>query len=94
MFAFVPGVLLALFFKFYLLAGIITLLQIPLALLYNFTIYHIQKLTLREQNIKIPNGMILTSIFYILFYQLIMTPATLDGYWSELIQKKKNWGHD
>ncbi len=94
MFAFVPGVLLALFFKFYLLAGILTLLQVPLALLYNFTIYHIQKLTLREQNIKIPTGMLFTSIFYILFYQLIMTPATLDGYWSELIQKKKTWGHD
>ena len=91
LFGFFPGVLLAVFFKFYLIAGIVTLLQIPLAILFNLTIYMIQKDSLKKEGLNIPNGMWLTSLFYIMFYQLIMTPATLDGYYSEILQKKKSW---
>jgi biofilm PGA synthesis N-glycosyltransferase PgaC len=91
LFGFFPGVLLALFFKFYLIAGIVTLLQIPLAIIFNLTIYTIQKDALTSQGIEIPKGMWLTSLFYVMFYQLIMTPATVDGYWAELLQKKKSW---
>ena len=91
LFGFFPGVLLALIFKFYLIAGIMTLLQIPLAILFNVTIYMIQKDALKQEGLKIPNGMWLTSLVYIMFYQLIMTPATLDGYYAEILQKKKTW---
>jgi biofilm PGA synthesis N-glycosyltransferase PgaC len=91
LFGFFPGVLLALIFKFYLIAGIVTLLQVPLAILFNLIIYTIQKDSLKEEGLKIPNGMWLTSIVYIMFYQLIMTPATLDGYYAEILQRKKSW---
>jgi biofilm PGA synthesis N-glycosyltransferase PgaC len=94
LFVFVPGVLLALIFKFYLIAGLMTILQIPLALLYNLTIYFIQKKSLESQNVKIPKTMWLNSLIYITIYQLIMTPATLDGYWSELRRKKKTWNDE
>lgn len=30
-------------------------------------------------------------IFYMLFFQLIMTPATLSGYVSELLKRKRVW---
>jgi len=92
LFVFFPGVIAALFFKFYLIAGIMTLLQLPLAIMYNFTIYFIQKNSLKEEGLSIPTGMWSTSVIYILIYQLIMTPATLDGYLSELLNKKKTWG--
>ena len=94
LFVFFPGVLAALIFKFYLIAGIVTLLQIPLAIMYNITIYYIQKNSLKEEKISIPPGMWAASLIYILIYQLIMTPATLDGYLSEFLRKKKTWGHD
>ena len=94
LFIFLPGVLLALFFKIYLIAGIMTILQIPLAIMYNLTIYFIQKKSLKNEGIEIPTGMWLNSLIYIVFYQLIMTPATLDGYWSELRKKKKTWNDE
>lgn len=94
LFVFFPGVMMAIFYKFYLIAGIVTLLQIPLAVLYNITIYLIQKQSLNEEKISLPNGMWLTSVVYILIYQLIMIPATLDGYLSELLNKKKTWGDE
>jgi biofilm PGA synthesis N-glycosyltransferase PgaC len=94
LFVFVPGVLLALIFKFYLIAGIMTILQIPLAIIYNLTIYFIQRQSLKMEGVEIAKGMWLISFFYILIYQLIMTPATLDGYWSELRQKKKTWNDE
>ena len=74
-----------------MIAGIMTLLQIPLAILFNVTIYMIQKDVLKQEGLKIPNRMWLTSLIYIMFYQLIMTPATLDGYYAEILQKKKTW---
>ncbi len=94
LFVFLPGVLAALIFKFYLIAGIVTILQIPLAILFNLTIYFIQKKTLENEGIQIPTGMWLNSLIYITIYQLLMTPATLDGYWSELRQKKKTWNDE
>ena len=94
LFVFFPGVIAALFFKFYLIAGIITILQIPLAIIYNATIFFIQKQSLKEEKLSLPSGMWLTSIVYIIIYQLIMTPATLDGYLSELLNKKKTWGDE
>jgi biofilm PGA synthesis N-glycosyltransferase PgaC len=94
LFIFLPGVLLALFFKFYLIAGIMTILQIPLAMMYNLTIYFIQKKSLENEGIKIPTRIWFISLVYIIIYQLIMTPATLDGYWSELRRKKKTWNDE
>ena len=90
MFAFFPGVLFAIFFKYYLIAGILTLVQLPFALIYNFTTKSIQVKDLKKQNIKIKEDW-LSFILFILFYQLMMVPSTLNGYISEILKTKKVW---
>ncbi len=87
---FVPGVLAA-FFGFYLLAGPITLLLIPLAALNNFVIYQVQFRMFRTRGLKVRRnlrGMIL----YVFFSQLLMTPASIAGYASEVLRLRKTWG--
>jgi biofilm PGA synthesis N-glycosyltransferase PgaC len=91
LFIFVPGVIAALFFNWYLLASIITIYLLPLALINNSIIYFIQKKTLKELNIKMPNKNWFGFILYMLFFQLIMTPATLSGYVSEILKRKRVW---
>ena len=91
LFVFIPGVLAAIFFQYYLIAGIMTLLQIPLAIIFNFTVVKIQQKTLSEQGIKIPKDLWPSFFGYMLFYQIIMTPACITGYYKELTNKKKTW---
>jgi len=91
LFVFVPGVLAAIFFQYYLIAGIMTLLQIPLAFIFNFTVVKVQQKTLSEQGIKIPKRLWPSFFGYMLFYQLLMTPACITGYYKELTNKKKTW---
>jgi biofilm PGA synthesis N-glycosyltransferase PgaC len=91
LFIFFPGVLGAIFFDFYLIAGLMTIIQLPLAVFYNITIVTIQKRVLRSQNIEIPKSLWYSVFIYILIYQLIMCPATLDGYLSEVLKRKRIW---
>jgi hypothetical protein len=51
----------------------------------------IQQKTLSEQGIKIPKGLWPSFFGYMLFYQIIMTPACITGYYKELTNKKKTW---
>jgi biofilm PGA synthesis N-glycosyltransferase PgaC len=90
-FIFIPSIIAALFFNYYLLAGYMTLLIIPLGLILNVIIYKIQKRTFRKLNLKIKNNLI-GLILFVLFYQIILVPATISGYFSELLNLKKNWG--
>lgn len=90
LFVFLPGVIAALFFSYYLFASMMTLYLLPLAFLGNFIIYFIQKMTLKKMNIEMPKNLF-AFIFYMLFFQLIMTPATLSGYVSELLKRKRVW---
>ena len=89
-FGFVPGVLLALFFGFYLLAGKITLLLLPLTFLYSSIIYTIQKKKFIELNLDWGSKNY-SYIMYMFFYQILMTPATLFGYLSEIFKRKRVW---
>ncbi len=91
LFIFVPGVIAALLFKWYLLASIITIYLIPLAIAGNLIIYFIQKKELKKHNIKMPNNHWYSFILYMLFFQLIMVPATLSGYISEILKRKRVW---
>jgi biofilm PGA synthesis N-glycosyltransferase PgaC len=90
LFCFFPGVLIALIFGFQLLAGKITLLLLPLTFLYSHIIYTIQRNTLIKNSIKI-DGRRYSYIRYMFFYQLLMTPATLIGYLSEIFKSKRVW---
>jgi biofilm PGA synthesis N-glycosyltransferase PgaC len=87
---FVPGIVLALS-GHYWLAGPMTLLVLPLALLVNYQIFTIQSAMLEEQGLKTPRN--LSGLLgYILFYGAIMQPACVVGYVKELFKTPKNWG--
>jgi len=89
MLVFVPGAIAALF-GFYLLAGKITLLLIPLAFVYGLIILGQQRRDLRPLGIE-PNRRLLEYMGYMFLYQLIMTPATISGYAAELFKRKRVW---
>ena len=86
---FVPGVLAALIFGFYLLAGKMTLLLLPITFIYNLIILQIQKKEMKGLGITLDRKR--GYFIYIMFYQLFMNPATITGYAAELTRRKKTW---
>jgi len=91
LFAFVPGVILAVFFQNYLIVGMMTLYLLPMMLLINSLMYFYQRHIFKRHGLKVrKNGLGL--LLYMLTYQLIMAPASLSGYLAELINARKSWG--
>lgn len=90
-FIFIPAIIGAIFFSFYLLASRITLLVIPLSLLFTTILYFVQKKGINKVGLKMSKNY-LGMILYVIFFQIIQTPATLAGYFSEIFKLKKNWG--
>lgn len=88
---FFPSIILATFFHYYLMAGLLTLLLLPFGLSLNLVIIFIQRKINKEVGLKFNNDWIGFFLF-ILFYQLIQTPACLTGYISEILKRPKNWG--
>nr|RNF71054.1 glycosyltransferase [Acidithiobacillus sulfuriphilus] len=87
---FIPGIIAA-FFGIFLLAGPITLFLIPLGIVNNAIIYMVQRKMFRERGLKVRKN--LRGFFiYAVFSQLIMAPASLAGYASELFRLSKTWG--
>lgn len=91
LFIFVPGLLAALFFHYYLIVGIVTLLLLPLALAMNALMFYKQKQIFKAMGLKVRRN-ILGFVVYMLVYQLIMTPASLMGYLGEALNLRKSWG--
>jgi biofilm PGA synthesis N-glycosyltransferase PgaC len=89
-FSFLPGIVLALF-GFYWLAGPMTLLVLPLAMLVNYMIFTIQSVMFTEQGLKVRNNPI-AFVFYALFYGIILQPVCLFGYLNEIFGMRKSWG--
>ncbi|MFZ2540468.1 MAG: glycosyltransferase [Gallionella sp.] len=89
-FAFVPGIVLAMF-GYYWLAGPMTLLVFPLAMLVNYIMYFTQSRMFTEQGLKVRKNP-LAFVFYALFYGIILQPACFLGYMSEIFGKQKSWG--
>lgn len=90
-FAFIPGIILALFGIFWI-AGPMTLVVLPLAMLVNFVMYNIQVDMFVNQGLKVRKNL-LGFIFYTLFYGMILQPACVIGYIKEVIMgSKKTWG--
>ena len=87
---FIPGVVAA-FLGYYWIAGPMTLLTLPLAVLWNLVIYRIQNRMFREQGLKVRRNY-KALLFYILGYAVLMQPVSLWGYVSEIVGRKKNWG--
>jgi biofilm PGA synthesis N-glycosyltransferase PgaC len=88
---FIPGVIAAIFFQIYWIAGPMTLAVLPLAGFWNLVIYRIQSRMMTAQNLKVrhnPGGL----FFYLLVYTILMQPVCVWGYWSELLGLTKKWG--
>lgn len=91
MFLLLPSIIAAIFFEFYLLVGLMTLLVLPLAMMLNLLMYSKQKKILAQNNIKL-SGSAFSLLLFVIGYQLFQAPATINGYTSEFLNLKKNWG--
>jgi biofilm PGA synthesis N-glycosyltransferase PgaC len=90
-FIFIPGVIAAIFFQLYWVAGLMTLAVIPIAILWNTIIFRAQARMFREQGLKVrhnPRGL----IFYLICYALMMQPMCVWGYAVESLGLRKKWG--
>ncbi|RJY10272.1 glycosyltransferase [Aurantiacibacter aquimixticola] len=88
-FAFIPGLVLA-FLGIFWLAGPITLLVLPLALLWNIVIYRIQTRMLKRQEIEMERSAI-GFLLYAIVYPLLMQPVSVWGYAAEFAGGRKQW---
>lgn len=88
-FAFIPGIVMALFGIYYIV-GIMTILVLPLAFIWNAIIYRVQKKMLNQQGLHVrrnPAGL----FSYVIIYSLVLQPVCVGGYISELIGMRKQW---
>lgn len=88
--AFLPGLVLALF-GIYWIAGPMTLLVLPMALMVNGIMYRIQSGMFTEQGLKVRRN-VFGFVLYSMFYGLILQPACVVGYMQEFVTRGKRWG--
>jgi biofilm PGA synthesis N-glycosyltransferase PgaC len=89
-FVFIPGLVAALF-GYYLLAGPMTLLVLPVTMMVNLVMYQIGQRMFGHQALKVRRN-IGGFFLYVLMYSIIMQPACVLGYFKELLNIKKTWG--
>lgn len=89
-FGFIPGLIMALF-GYYYIAGVMTLVLLPLAALCNGVMLTIQKRMFMKQKLHIRQNL-LGFFFYAICYSFILQPVSIWGYFSELVGLRKNWG--
>jgi biofilm PGA synthesis N-glycosyltransferase PgaC len=88
--AFIPGLVLALF-GHYWIAGVMTLLVLPLAAIWNLIIFHVQHRMFKTQQLRVRRN-IRGFLFYSLAYTMILQPVCVMGYAAELLRLRKTWG--
>lgn len=90
-FFWIPGAILAIFFKNYCIVGPMMLLVLPLTLVSFYILYYYQaNVIFKDLNLKVRKN-ILGFFIFILTYQIIMSPVSLYGYAQELIGAKRVW---
>ena len=89
-FGFIPGMILACF-GIYWIAGPMTLSLLPMAFLLNWQMYLKGRAMFRSENLKV-RANALGFVFYVFAYGLILQPACVYGYFSELFNLRKSWG--
>lgn len=87
---FLPGLVLACF-GLYWIAGPVTLLVLPLALLVNGLMFRVQTRMFVEQGLKVRRNPV-GFVFYALLYSLVLQPACVLGYLDEILNRAKRWG--
>lgn len=87
---FIPG-LFAAMLGYYWIAGLLTLLLLPLAVVWNAVIFRIQRRMFATKGLRVRRN-ITGLLFYVLVYAIVMQPVCLWGYISELTGRRKSWG--
>ncbi|HLM52759.1 MAG TPA: glycosyltransferase [Pseudoxanthomonas sp.] len=88
--AFLPGVVLALL-GHYWIAGIMTLLVLPLAMMWNLAIFGVQTRMFKSQDLRVRRN-IRGFLFYSVAYAMLLQPVCVLGYVAELLRLRKTWG--
>lgn len=90
-FFWIPGLILAVFFRNYAIVGPMMLLVLPLTLIsFGILYYYQSRVVFKNLDLRVrknPLGFIL----FILCYQMIMSPVSLYGYVQELFGAKRVW---
>ncbi len=87
---FIPGLILALFGKFWLV-GPMTLALIPPGLLLNQVMFKSEKQIFDNNHLGVRKNLF-GFFFYMIAYGIVLQPACVWGYVSELLKLKKVWG--
>ncbi len=90
-FVFIPGVIMAVAFEFYMIAGLMTLYFIPIGIMLTLVHYKKQKIIFEKYGLTVRRNW-LGFLSYILLFQILIGTASIVGYISELFSKKKSWG--
>lgn len=88
---FIPGALAAILFQKYWIAGPMTLVVLPLAVLWNLVIFRMQSRMFRSLGLKVRHNA-RGLIFYLLVYALLMQPICVWGYAAEIAGLRRKWG--
>jgi biofilm PGA synthesis N-glycosyltransferase PgaC len=87
---FIPGVLLALF-GIYWIAGPLTLALLPMALAINYMMYRVGSQMFAANGLHVRRN-VSGFLVYAFVYSLILQPACVAGYFSEILGLRKSWG--
>jgi len=87
---FIPGAIAACF-GIYWIAGPMTLILMPMALGMNYVMYRIGAGMFAGQGLHVRRN-VAGFLIYALTYSLILQPASVAGYMSELLGLRKTWG--
>ena len=87
---FIPGMVLALF-GIYWIAGPMTLILLPLSMLINAVMFRVGSGLFAMHGLKVRRNP-LGFIVYALGYSVILQPACVAGYMTELMGMRKSWG--
>ncbi|QWD67151.1 glycosyltransferase family 2 protein [Polynucleobacter sp. MWH-Aus1W21] len=87
---FIPGLVLACFGYFWIV-GPMTLSILPMALALNLYMYSRSQSMFSKEHLKV-RANIFGFLFYVFAYGLILQPACVYGYFSELFNLNKTWG--
>ncbi len=90
LFILVPGIIAA-FFGYHLIAGLLTLLLVPMVIIGTAIYYKYEKEIFDEHDLHVRRNF-LGLLGYMFVYQFIMAAASLSGYFNEFFNLKKNWG--
>lgn len=88
---FIPGIIAAIFFQVYWIAGLMTLAILPLAGLWNILIYRTQSKMFEKHGLAVRHNLG-GLVFYLLVYTIIMQPVCVWGYAVEMAGLRKKWG--